>query len=193
VLVEGKLGITFTDLGEHEVKNIAKPVRVYRVELTSAPDSTGTAVTKNAISEKIAIAVLPFDNLSGDKEQEYFSDGITEDIITELSRFRELRVIARNSSFQFRGGKNDIRDVGRKLDAKFVIEGSIRRAANRIRITVQLIEAASQSHIWSDRYDREMVDVFEIQEEIARTIAIRVAGQARASTVENDGWRPRQP
>jgi adenylate cyclase len=137
-LVEAKLGIAFTDQGEHEVKNIAKPVRVYRAELTSAPGSTGSAMTKTANSsqtEKVSIAVLPFTNMSGDKEQEYFSDGITEDIITEMSRFRELRVTARNSSFSFRGKNIDLSEIARKLRVQFVVEGSIRKAGNRLRIT----------------------------------------------------------
>src|SRR5262249_106550 len=147
-------------------KNIAKPVRVYRVELTNAPDSTGRAVPKSADfsqAEKVSIAVLPFTNMSGDKEQEYFSDGITEDIITEMSRFRELGVIGRNSSFAFRGQNIDISEIARKLRVQFVVEGSVRKAGNRLRITAQLIEAGADRHIWAERYDRDLHDVFTIQ------------------------------
>ena len=189
--VETRLDITFTDLGPQDLKNIPRPVEAFEAKSREAASESISVPTEVRSSDaKLSIAVLPFDNMSGDDKETYFSDGITEDITTELSRFRELRVIARNSSFQFRGSKNDIREIGRKLDAKFVIEGSVRRAGNRLRITVQLIEAASQGHIWSDRYDREMVDVFEIQEEIARTIATRVAGHTRAMTVERTRTRP---
>ncbi|HJR21613.1 MAG TPA: adenylate/guanylate cyclase domain-containing protein [Dongiaceae bacterium] len=190
--VRGRGDLVFNDLGEQRLKNVSEAIRVHCVtRRQSAQTSVGDGrKTDGPASEKISIAVLPFDNMSGDPNDLYFSDGITEDIITELSRFRELYVVARNSSFQFRGGNNDIREIGRKLDAKFVIEGSVRRAGNRIRITVQLIEAAVLAHIWSDRYDRDMVDVFAIQEEIARTIAIRVVGQTRTSMVERSRARP---
>ena len=128
-----------------------------------------------SLPDKPAVAVLPFDNLSGDPEQAYFSDGITEDVITELSRFRELLVIARNSSFAFRGKATDVREIGRALGAGYVVEGSVRRAGTRVRITAQLVDAATGAHLWAERYDRPLEDVFAIQDEIARGIVAIVA------------------
>ena len=130
-----------------------------------------------SLPDKPAVAVLPFDNLSGDPEQAYFSDGITEDIITELARFRELLVIARNSSFAFRGKAVDVREIGRALGAGYVVEGSVRRAGDRVRITAQLIDAATGAHLWAERYDRPLEDVFAIQDEIARGIVATVAAR----------------
>src|SRR5262249_49908521 len=124
---------------------------------------------------KPSIAVLPFGNLSGDPQQQYFSDGITEDIITELSRFHQLIVIARHSSFQFREQGADLKRIGRELNAQYVVEGSIRRAGDRVRITAQLIEAASGSHLWAERYDRNLADLFDLQDEVAKMIASALA------------------
>jgi TolB-like protein/class 3 adenylate cyclase/Tfp pilus assembly protein PilF len=170
--LQGKLDYHFEFAGEQCLKNIRRPVRTYRVALDRTPSSSiGTA----QLSAKPAVAVLPFENMSGDAEQVYFSDGITEDIITELSRFRELLVIARNSSFSFRGQSVDVREVGRTLGAAYVVEGSVRRAANRVRITTQLVDAVTGAHLWAERYDRALEDVFAIQEEIAQQIVATVA------------------
>jgi adenylate cyclase len=128
--------------------------------------------------------------MSGDKEQDYFSDGITEDIITEISRFRELRVIARNSSFAFRGQNFEIADIARKLDVHFVVEGSVRKAGNRLRITAQLIDVASDRHIWAERYDRDLDDVFAIQDEIAHTVAALSAGHVKMVAATRVKTRP---
>src|SRR5215510_9594883 len=187
--VEGKLDIRFSDLGEHQVKNIAKAVRVYRAELQSASRDAITAASVERPLGKVSIAVLPFDNMSGDPEQTYFSDGIAEDIITELSRFRELLVIARNSSFQFRGKLVDVKEVAHKLRVQFVVEGSVRRGGNRIRVNVQLIDVATTAHIWAERYDRDLTDVFEIQDEITRMVVAQVVGHARTATVDHNRSR----
>jgi TolB-like protein len=175
--VRDKLDFTFDDKGEQQVKNIVRPVRVYRVGPgASGPPATETqAVPTAALPEKPSIAVLPFQNLSGDAEQEYFADGIVEDIITTLSRNRAFFVISRNTTFTYKGPAVDVARVARELGVRYVLEGSVRRAANRVRITAQLIDAASGRHLWADRYDRELADVFAVQDEIARTITGELA------------------
>jgi TolB-like protein len=179
----GKLACDLEELGLQHLKNIARPVRAYRAVMGAHPTVSRPATP--ALPDKPAIAVLPFDNMSGDPEQAYFSDGITEDIITELSRFRELLVIARNSSFAFRGKAQDVREVGRALGAGYVVEGSVRRAGDWVRITAQLIEATSGAHLWAERYDRPLQDVFAIQDEVARgivaTVAVRVLDETEAA------------
>ena len=163
---EGKVESAFEDIGEHEVKNIAKPVRAYRVAGgDAAPAAAEPAL---GIPDKPSIAVLPFTNMSGDAEQDYFSDGITEDLITELSRFRELFVIARNTTFTYKGKAVNVEQVGRDLGVRYVLEGSIRKAGNRVRITAQLIDAKTGGHVWAERYDRVLEDIFELQDEITR-------------------------
>ena len=137
-----------------------------------------------------SIAVLPFDNMSGDPEQDYFSDGITQDIIAELGKFREFLVIARNSSFQLRGKANDLAEVAKKLGVQYVVEGSVRKAGNRVRVTVQLIDASSTAHIWGEHYDRELDDIFAIQDEITQMIAARLARQARTAIASRARARP---
>src|SRR5205814_363489 len=151
----------FEDLGERNLKNIADPVRVYRVSGIAPPAIVDFPLKPSA--DKPSIAVLPFSNLSADAEQVYFSDGIAEDIITELSRFRSLFVIARNSSFQYRDKSVDVKRIGRELGAQYVVEGSVRRAGDRLRVTAQLIEAANGNHLWAERYDRELKDIFALQ------------------------------
>jgi len=180
--VHKKLSHTFTDLGEQQLKNIAAPVRVYRIEHEHDTKVSLHGQSKPlALPDRPSIAVLPFTNMSGDAGQEYFSDGITEDIITELSRFSELFVIARNSSFQYKGKSPDIRQVGRELGVRYVLEGSIRRAGDRVRITAQLIDATTGAHRWAERYDRKLEDVFAVQDEVARTItSILAAHVSRA-------------
>jgi adenylate cyclase len=177
--VKSKVALKFEDLGEQQVKNIRQPVQVHRIVLESDADpniALGNAATLE-LPDKPSIAVLPFDNMSGDPEQEYFSDGITEDIITELARFRSLFVIARNSSFSYKGASPNIQDVGRDLGVQYVVEGSVRKAGNRVRITAQLIEAASGTHVWAERYDRELDDIFAVQDEVVREITTAVPGQ----------------
>ena len=179
--LQGKLDCGLISLGEQQLKNIERPVRVYLVEV--AAGSAGKALPPApALPDRPAVAVLPFDNLSGDPEQTYFSDGITEDVITELARFRELLVIARNSSFAFRGKAMDVREIGRALGAGYVVEGSVRRAGERVRITAQLIDAATGAHLWAERYDRPLEDVFAIQDEIARGIVATVAARVLEET-----------
>jgi adenylate cyclase len=154
-----RLPFAFEDLGEQQVKNIARPVRVYRVRDLGA-DRAGPPAPAPPLPDKPSIAVLPFQNMSPDPEQEYFSDGITEDITTALSKVRWFFVIARNSSFTYKGRPIDVRQVGRELGVRYVLEGSVRKSGNRVRITAQLIDAALGNHIWAERYDRELADIF---------------------------------
>jgi len=178
--VENKLPLAFEDLGRCEVKNIAKPVQVFRVR-TDRDNSVRRATELQSKQTKPSIAVLPFTNMSGDPEQEYFSDGITEDIITNLSRFHGLLVMARNSSFAFKGKPTKVQDVARELGVAYVVEGSVRRAADRVRITAQLIDAGTGNHLWAERYDREMRDIFALQDEVAQSVASTVSGRVEAA------------
>jgi adenylate cyclase len=185
--VAGRLKATFDDLGRLVLKNIARPVQAFEVKWDSADwKDSATAVSPVAVTyqpgdlplalpDKPSIAVLPFQNMSGDPEQEYFTDGITEDIITELSRFHSLFVIARNSSFSYKGKSLDVRQVGRELGVRYVLEGSIRKSSNRIRVTGQLIDAPSGTHIWAERYDRMLDDIFAVQEELTQSIVRSIA------------------
>jgi TolB-like protein/class 3 adenylate cyclase/Flp pilus assembly protein TadD len=169
--VEGKHDFTFDDLGAQQVKNIAKPVRVYRVGIGKTGSTADARASKTLpLPDKPSIAVLPFTNMSGDPEQEYFVDGMTEDLITDLSKISGMFVVARNSSFSFKGVSTDIRTVGRELGVRYVLEGSVRKAADRVRITAQLIDAANGKHLWAERYDRKLEDIFELQDEITATI-----------------------
>jgi len=183
--IGGRIEVGFSDGGEVSVKNIQRPIRVFKWHPDSDPVAAGAAAAETgrggtglneAGKSAPSIAVLPFDNMSGDPEQEYFSDGITEDIITDLSKVGSLAVIARNSSFAYKGKSPDIRQVGRELGAGAVVEGSIRKAGNRVRITAQLIDAATGNHLWAERYDRDLTDIFEVQDEVTRKIveALRV-------------------
>ncbi len=178
----GKVDATFTDLGHLTLKNIAKPTRVWAVSHKSAPSRREICRT---LPEKPSIAVLPLDNMSGDPDQTYFGDGITEDIITELCRFSGLFVISRNSSFSYRGKTIDLRQVARELGVRYLLEGSIRRAGNRVRITAQLIEGAGGGHIWSERYDRELEDIFAVQDEITQNVVGAIAPQIELAEMEN--------
>ena len=175
--VRGKIEAEFEDLGERKVKNVAEPLRVYRIAIKGlSPALTPAATSPLPLPDKPSIAVLPFTNMSGDPEQEYFCDGITEDIITELSRFRSLFVIARNSSFHYKDQSPKMQDVGRELGVQYVVEGSVRKADNRVRITAQLVEAVTGNHIWAERYDRELEDIFAVQDEVTGTIVSTLAG-----------------
>jgi len=170
---EGTFDLGLKDLGEQSVKNIKKPVRAYQVLLGSAIAVKGNSIEtpEPAPSDKPSIAVLPFSDLSGDPEQEFFADGLVEDIITTLSKLAGLRVIARNSTFVYKGQAVDIREAANQLGVRYVLQGSVRKSANRIRITAQLIDAHSGSHVWAERYDRAIDDIFAVQDEITLVLA----------------------
>ena len=165
--VAGKVAVAIDDLGEHAVKNIERPVHVFalRADVPAAMESATPARP-----QRLSICVLPFANMSGDPEQEYFSDGVTEDIITDLSKVSALSVVSRNSAFTFKGKHTEIAQVARALKVTHVLEGSVRKAGNRVRITAQLIEAATDSHLWAERYDRDLNDIFALQDEISEAI-----------------------
>jgi adenylate cyclase len=180
--VEGKLDVGFVDRGEQQLKNIAKPVRAYAVRAGASSALTERLSASPSLPDKPSIAVLPFQNMSGDPEQEYFADGMVEDIITALSRFKSLFVIARNSSFTFKGQAVDIKEVGRRLGVRYVLEGSVRKASGKVRITGQLIDAVTGAHIWVDRFERDLTDIFAIQDEV--TIAVVSAIEPKLSQTE---------
>jgi adenylate cyclase len=163
--VRAKIGLPYEDLGDKQLKNIAEPVRVYGIRLGGTPRRAGPA-----LPDKPSIAVLPFQNMSGDPEQEYFSDGMTEDLITDLSKVSGLFVIARNSSFAYKGRSVKVQEIGRDLGVRFVLEGSVRKAGNRVRITAQLIDAGSGGHLWAERFDRDLTDIFSTQDEVVERI-----------------------
>jgi adenylate cyclase len=191
--VKGKVNAAFEDQGEQQVKNIAEPVRAYRVRAEGADAARATPSVGQidlSLPDKPSIAVLPFTNMSGDPEQEYFTDGITEDIITELSRFQTLFVIARNSSFTYKGKAVDIKQVGKELGVRYVLEGSIRKAANRIRVTAQLIDTLTGGHIWAEKYDRVLEDIFAVQEEVTECIVGAIAPQVDAAETLRSRRRP---
>jgi adenylate cyclase len=186
--VQDKLGFEFDDMGEQAVKNIARPVGVHRVHLSEqSPRSTASTggKTERTTSDRPSIAVLPFVNMSGDPEQEYFADGISEDIITGLSKLRWFFVIARNSSFTYKGKAVDVKRAARELGVRYVLEGSVRKGGNRVRITAQLIDAATGNHIWADRYDGELTDVFALQDEIT----CKVVAAIEPKLLEAEGIR----
>ena len=171
--VGNRLELAFEDMGEQVLKNIDRPVRVYNISLdTPLPDLATAQKARAAPSatDKPSIAVLPFNNMSGDPEQEYFVDGITEDIITDLSKISGLSVIARNSAFTYKGKSVDIQDVCRRFNVATVLEGSVRKAGHRVRITAQLIDGKDGTHLWADRYDRDLTDIFEVQDDVTRRI-----------------------
>ncbi|MBL8551473.1 MAG: adenylate/guanylate cyclase domain-containing protein [Hyphomonadaceae bacterium] len=159
----GKIGVQFADIGEHAMKNIARPVHVFLI-------GDGEGATPKAKSTRVCICVLPFVNMSGDPEQEYFSDGVTEDITTDLSKVSALSVISRNTAFTFKGKPTDVSQIARALRVTHVLEGSVRKAGARVRITAQLVDAAADSHIWAERYDRDLTDIFALQAEISEAI-----------------------
>ena len=180
--VEGKLDAGFEDRGEQQLKNIAKPVRAFAVRAGAFSALSDRLSAAPPLPDKPSIAVLPFENMSGDPEQEYFSDGMVEEIITALSRFKWLFVIARNSSFTFKGKAVDIKEVGRRLGVRYVLEGSVRKAAGKVRITGQLIDAITRAHIWADRFERDLTDVFALQDEV--TVAVVSAIQPKLLQTE---------
>jgi len=181
--IRDKLAYAFEDLGEQSVKNIARAVRVYALRseavaglpASSVPSASPISQPSFALPDKPSIAVLPFTNMSNDPEQEFFSDGLAEDIITALSRYSSLFVIARNSCFTYKGRAVDVKQVGRELGVRYVLEGGLRKAGSRIRVTAQLVEAETGKHVWAERYDRDLADIFELQDEITEAVTIAVA------------------
>jgi adenylate cyclase len=185
--VAEKLPIGFADLGEHSVKNIARPVHVYRIETWIESRNISSANPEHALPGRLdrpSIAVLPFANLSGDPEQDYLADGMVEDIITGLARIKWLFVIARNSSFAYKGKVVNVKQAGRELGVRYILEGSIRKAANRVRVTGQLIEAETDRHVWADRYDRTLDDVFAIQDELTMSVVAVIEPSLRQAEIE---------
>jgi adenylate cyclase len=181
--VRNKLRETLFDLGERPLKNITTPVRAYQV-IVNRSGEAGKALSRLALPEKPSVAVLPFTNMSGDPEQEYFADGVVEDIITGLSRIKWLFVIARNSSFVYKGKAVDVRQVGRELGVRYVLEGGVRKAANRLRITAQLLEAETGAHLWADKYDGALEDIFDLQDQITDRVVGIVEPSLRQSEIE---------
>ncbi len=191
--VKSRLDLAISDLGETKLKNIAEPIRVYSLQFGRATTSAGTATpTARALSlpEKPSIAVLPFQNMSGDPEQEYFADGIVEDIITALSRFRQLFVIARNSSFVYKGRAVDVKQVSRDLGVRYVLEGSVRKAADRVRITAQLIDASTGAHLWAERFDGGLQDIFDLQDQVAARVVGEIAPKLELAEIERAKSKP---
>ena len=200
----GKLDLAFEDIGEQALKNISRPLRVYRVRadgpLPNPPPRAGeervggaapaALRTSLALPDKPSIAVLPFANMSGDPEQEYFADGMVEEIITALSRIRWLFVIARNSSFTYKGQGVDVKQVGRELGVRYVLEGSVRKGGNRVRITAQLIDALSGTHLWADHFDGSLEDVFDLQDKVAISVAGVIEPALEADEIRRSGRRP---
>jgi adenylate cyclase len=183
----GKLDLTFDDLGEQRLKNIARPVRIYRVRLVTAENTSVQPALP--LPDKPSIAVLPFVNMSGDPEQEYFADGMVEEIITALSRIRWLFVIARNSTFTYKGQTVDVKQVGRELGVRYVLEGSVRKAGQRVRITGQLIDAITGTHLWADRFDGSLEDIFELQERVALSVAGVIEPALQAAEIRRSSER----
>jgi adenylate cyclase len=186
--------VVFEDLGEQSVKNIARPIRVFRIRIEEgagiAPEGTRDAAVAPASPKKPSIAVLPLVNMSGDAEQEFFADGLSEDIITELSRFHDLFVISRNSTFVYKGKAVKVQEVAREFGVDYVLEGSVRKAGDRIRVTVQLIDAETDRHIWAERYDRQLEDVFAIQDEMTRGIVATLQGRVEAARHDRAKRKP---
>jgi adenylate cyclase len=194
--VRDKLDFAFEDMGEQQVKNITRPIRVHRIVLGEKSNRSETATggpQQNpplALPDKPSIAVLPFQNMSGDPEQEYFADGMVEEIITALSRIRWLFVIARNSSFSYKGQSVDVKQVGRELGVRYVLEGSVRKAGQKVRITGQLIDAVTGNHIWADRFDGSLEDIFELQDKVALSVAGVIEPTLQAVEIRLSSERP---
>jgi adenylate cyclase len=186
--------IRFEDMGEQLVKNIGRPIRTYRAVLDQQKAAKGLlhvpSPPRAAMAEQPSIAVLPFVNMSGDPDQEFFADGLTEDITTALSRFREFLVISRNSTFVYKGRAVNVQEVAKAFDVQYVVEGSVRKVGGRVRITVQLIDAQRDRHIWAERYDRELQDIFAIQDEVASSIVATLPGRVEAATHERIKRKP---
>ena len=194
--IRGKVDIGFDDFGLQSLKNIAEPMRAWRVQLGAAnavkgkPGSLARQVATLTLPDKPSIVVLPFQNMSGDPEQEYFADGMVEDITTALSRFKALFVIARNSSFTYKGRALDIKQVGRELGVRYVLEGSVRKAANRVRITGQLVDTATGAHLWADRFDAELDDIFGLQDQVTASVVGSIAPAVEKAEIERARRKP---
>jgi len=184
--VGDRLNLVYEDLGEQQVKNINRPIRVFKVAISGQkPDGVQPSASKSPIlkesAKKPSIAILPFVNMSGDPEQEFFADGLTEDIITELSRFRQLVVISRNAVFVHKGKPVKAQQIAREFGVDYIVEGSVRKAADRVRVTVQLIDGETEAHVWAERYDRKLEDIFAIQDEVTSSIASTLFGRVEAA------------
>jgi TolB-like protein/class 3 adenylate cyclase len=194
--VRDKLDLSFEDMGKQNVKNIERPIRVYRLRIdaqTKTPPAGGSAAglaSPLPLPDKPSIAVLPFVNMSGDPEQEYFADGMVEEIITALSRIRWLFVIARNSSFTDKGQPVDVKQVGRELGVRYVLQGSVRKAGTQVRITGQLIDALSGTHLWADRFDGSLEDIFDLQDKVASSVAGVIESALQAAETKRSAHRP---
>ena len=188
--VRHRIDLSYVDMGEQSLKNIADPVHVYRIAIEGSNAGSRDAMPSDALFRRPAVAVLPFENLSGDPEQEYFADGLTEDIITALSLSRSFPVIARNSTFSYKGKSPDIRKVGEELGARYVVEGSVRRAGERVRVTAQLINSETGHHVWAERYDRELADIFDLQDEITRRIVVTLMPELERAEREKAVAKP---
>jgi len=193
--VRDKLDLSFEDMGQQQVKNIARPVRVHRVLLGERPGSSGPAMGRSTepsldLPDKPSLAVLPFQNMTGDADQDYFVDGIVEEITTAISRLPWLFVIARNSSFTYKGRAVDVKQVARELGVRYVLEGSVRKAGNRVRITGQLIDTITGAHIWGDRFDGALDDIFELQDEVASSVVGAIEPRLRQSEIERAVRKP---
>jgi TolB-like protein len=184
----GRLDVAFDDLGAQTLKNIARPVRVYRVRTEGT--AVRTAGPAPSLPDRPSLAVLPFQNMSGDPEQEYFADGVVEEITTAIARFTWLSVIARNSSFTYKGKAFDVREVARDLGVRYVLEGSVRKAGDRVRITGQLIDTATGAHIWADRFDGSLEDVFDLQDQVAVSVAGAIAPRLRLAEIDRARRKP---
>jgi TolB-like protein/class 3 adenylate cyclase len=185
-----KLPVEFVDLGQQQVKNIAQPIKAYRIRGETTPIATPVVASLLPLPDKPSIAVLPFQNMSGDSEQEYFADGMVEEIITALSRIKWLLVIARNSSFTYKGQAVDVPRVGKELRVRYVLEGSVRKAGGRVRITAQLIETTTGAHLWADRFDGSLEDVFELQDQVAISVAGVIEPALQAAETRRSADRP---
>jgi adenylate cyclase len=190
--VRSKIAAEFTDQGEQRVKNISHPVHAFSMQAARTPSANAApaGAARERGVEKLSILVLPFTNMSGAPEQEFFADGLTEDILTDLSRFRELFVISRNTSFKYKGQAIDLKKVAHELGVRYVVEGSVRKSGNRVRITVQLIEAESDHHVWAERYDRDLEDIFAIQDEVRSAIVATLPGRLQADALSRAERKP---
>src|SRR5712675_313062 len=187
--VSGKLDVSFEDMGNQQLKNIARPVHAYRARFVDVPTSR-TSASILPLPDKPSIAVLPFTNMSGDPEQDYFADGMVDDIITALSHFKALFVIARNSSFTYKGRAVDVKQVGRELGVRYVLEGSVRKAANRVRSTGQLVDTATGAHLWADRFDGGLGDIFDLEDQVTESVVGAIAPAVEKAEIERAKRKP---
>jgi adenylate cyclase len=186
--VRDKISAALIDLGDQQLKNIARPIRAYKVELSASPDALKNAPPP--LPDRPSIAVMPFQNMSGDPEQEYFADGMVDDIITALSRFRQLFVIARNSTFSYKGRAVDVKQAGREFGVRYVLEGSVRKAGNRVRITGQLIDTETGTHLWADRFEGALEDVFDLQDQVTARVVGAIAPKLEQAEIERAKRKP---